>query len=184
MLTGFLDADGDQTADQVDTNSDGVIDGPVEVRDDASDSITGDPNQPTDPSLPTPLLRPSIGVAKTIVNLDIDTQAQTLTQVFNVVIENFGDLPVYNLGLSDDQVALLALDPAAVGLQVTGATSGDRLSGGGFVVVAPASADWRGPRHGPSKPDLTGASNRRTCLRPPVAKGRQRLEIVLHRATG
>ena len=138
---GFLDADGDQTADQVDTNSDGVIDGPVEVRDDASDSITGDPNQPSDPSLPTPLLRPSIGVAKTIVNLDIDTQAQTLTQVFNVVIENFGDLPVYNLGLSDDQVALLALDPAAVGLQVTGATSGDRLSGGGFVVVAPASAD-------------------------------------------
>ena len=138
---GFLDANGDQTADQVDTNSDGVIDGPVEVRDDASDSITGDPNQPTDPSLPTPLLRPSIGVAKTIVNLDIDTQAQTLTQVFNLVIENFGDLPVYNLGLSDDQVALLALDPAAVGLQVTGATSGDRLSGGGFVVVAPASAD-------------------------------------------
>ena len=138
---GFLDANGDQTADQVDTNSDGVIDGPVEVRDDASDSITGDPNQPTDPSLPTPLLRPSIGVAKTIVNLDIDTQAQSLTQVFNVVIENFGDLPVYNLGLSDDQVALLALDPAAVGLQVTGATSGDRLSGGGFVVVAPASAD-------------------------------------------
>ena len=138
---GYLDTDSDGVAELADSDGDGDFDGPVLVRDDASDDITGDPTTPREPGTPTTLPRLSIGVAKTVVNLSLDTDAQILTQVFDVAIRNYGTVTLYDLSLSDDQVAMLGLDAAAAGLLVTGATQGDPIALSGFVAEQPASAE-------------------------------------------
>ena len=136
---GYLDANGDGVADLADRAGDGTRSGPVLVRDAVSDDITGNPDTPREPGSPTPLTQPSIGVSKTVVNLSLDTETQMLTQVFEVKIENLGALTLHDLHLSDDQVALLALDAAASGMTVLGATAGDPIRLTSFVVEQPLS---------------------------------------------
>ncbi len=90
----------------ISTNADGIPDG-----DSTDDSVDGtdpdgtDSDDNPDESSPTPFapaVDPVIGAAKDVMAIVAGTQAGTFDVTYNVIIENFGNVPLYDVQVIDD----------------------------------------------------------------------------------
>ena len=137
--TGDQAEDGTADEDTVDLSDDGTDTDPN------GNDDPGDPNEDD----PTPLdLDPQIGVAKT-VNTPVSNGDGTFTVTYSLLVENLGDLVLYDVRVTDDLTTLFGNNvepgvPDAVAEFTVGTVTVTNQTGGATVATANSSYDGDG----------------------------------------